>query len=433
MNKAIRKKVFDFYVTHKELCDHNYELAEDKCIDELYEDVADECTKKILLAKTSIIILTANKYERNILHKKYHEMKSEKICRMDIELSTACQRFKRLYAYWFKWENYSILHIHTNVTGSNTIGGSSDVMRWVLSNPYLFPRIVISFGICFGTKESNSELGDVIISRKIYPYFVGVKVDGQNFNVVDDNSFAVNDVLFNKITNLVNNNKFNDLDFKVNFKNYITGEAVVSSASFRKKIIDITTQEVFAGDMESYGLFKECISYPYNIPCIVIKSICDWGIEKNFDPKDIKILSEFKETLSDYFAKNVSDKELKEKISSLKDRIQAYSAGCAFDVLNVFIRNKVMDISVLEIIRNWIRNFQGAATSCKEIRGVILENIKNLNIGLTVTDQYTHICIKILEDEGLIKCDRDCNIDFCKNNACPVQNNNVSIDILRWR
>ncbi len=67
---------------------------------------------------------------------------------------------------------------------------------------------------------------------------------------------------------MINNNKFNKMPFSVKFKNYITGEAVVSSSEWRKKIVDTTTQEIYAGDMEGYGLFKECNNTGYEIPCL---------------------------------------------------------------------------------------------------------------------------------------------------------------------
>lgn len=40
--------------------------------------------------------------------------------------------------------------------------------------------------------------------------------------------------------------------------------------------------------MEGYGLFKECSTIPNLVPCLIVKSICDWRAMKNFDPKPIK-------------------------------------------------------------------------------------------------------------------------------------------------
>ena len=352
-----------------------------------------------------------------------------KIRRMEIELPTACQRFKKAYAYWFEWGNYKVLNIHANVTGSYTIGGAADIVRWVLANEYLLPTSIVSFGVCFGTKEADNEIGDVVISRKVYPYFIGVKADGKRLPVVDDNAFVINDKLDNKIRNLNNNNKLNKFPFNVQFKNYITGEAVVSSKFYRDKFVSITTQEIIAGDMEGYGLFKECMSAPYNIPCMVIKSICDWGMEKNFNEKDANVLSQFNAVLSTYNVES-SDEDTKALLKTLKDRLQAYAANCAFDVLDVIIKNDILDVSIFNNIKAWISNYHGLATTCKTIREELMEIIIRHNLGLSISDSYLHKCLMILEKKGLIRCESKCRLEQDGKEKCVIAERNASIDII---
>lgn len=429
--KNTREKVFEFYARHATSCDRSYTTAEDENINMLYHDIKDKSGQNSLFAKTSIIILTANKYERNILHKKVYELNGNPIQRMEIELFTACQRFKKAYAYWFEWNNYSILNIHANVTGSYTIGGSADIIRWVLLNEYLFPTAIISFGICFGTMPLKSELGDVVISRKVYPYFIGAKVNGERLSVVDDNAFLLTDSMDNRIHDLDNSNQLNKFDFKVRIKNYITGEAVVSSKTFRDKFVNVTTQEIYAGDMEGYGLFKECTSYPYNVPCVIIKSICDWADEKNFNINDEKILTEFK---TSFYKHNIEiDIDEKKLLGTLKDRLQAYSASCAFEVLKVIIQNQVVDEGILDINRTWIATFHGEATTCMQVRSIVLKTIQTSNLGLTVSDSFIHRCLTILEDEGVIKCDSACKLNQNGNDICLVPELRASIDIIKER
>lgn len=427
--KNARERVFEFYAKHANACDCSYTTAEDENINMLYQDIKDKCGQSSLFAKTSIVILTANKYERNILHKKVYESEKNLIQRMEIELFTACQRFKQAYAYWFMWNNYSILNIHANVTGSYTIGGSADIIRWVLLNEYLFPTAIISFGICFGTMLSNSELGDVVISRKVYPYFIGAKLNGERLSVVDDNAFLLNDSMDNRILDLNNSNQLNKFDFKVRLKNYITGEAVVNSKAFRDKFVSITTQEIYAGDMEGYGLFKECTSYPYNVPCVIIKSICDWADEKNFNINDEKILTEFQTS----FYKHNPENDINEKklLETLKDRLQAYSVSCAFEVLKIIIQNQVVNEGMLDIIRKWIANFHGKATTCRQVRSIVLTKMQTSNLGLTVSDSFIHRCLTILEDEGVIKCDPACKLNQKGNDKCLVPELMASIDIIK--
>lgn len=428
-NEAIRECVYNFYAKNRKLCDACYIEAEDENIDQLYVDENELYIQNTLLAQTAVVVLTANKYERNILHKKAFKLQTRKIRRMEIELPTACQRFKKTYAYWFEWGDYKVLNIHANVTGSYTIGGAADIIRWVLANEYLLPTSIVSFGVCFGTKESDNELGDVVISRKVYPYFIGVKADGKKLPVVDDNAFTINDKLDNKIRNLNNNNKLNKFRFNVLFKNYITGEAVVSSKFYRDKFVSITTQEIIAGDMEGYGLFKECMSAPYNIPCMVIKSICDWGMEKNFNEKDANVLSQFNTVLSTYNVE-CSDEDMKALLKTLKDRLQAYASNCAFDVLDVIIKNDILDMSVFDNIKAWIGNYHGVATTCKTIREELIGIVNRHGLGFSISDSYLHKCLIILEKEGLIRCESKCRLEQDGNEKCILAERNASIDII---
>lgn len=426
--KTTRENVFEFYATHTASCDQSYALTEDKNIHKLYSEVDDKCDQNTLFTKTSIVILTANKYERNILHKKIYEQSRNKIKKMEIELFTACERFKKAYAYWFEVSGYCILNIHANVTGSYTIGGSADIVRWVLSNKYLFPTAIISFGICFGTRPDTNELGDVVISRKVYPYFIGAKINGEGVSVVDDNAFHISDSLDNRILELENNNILKFDHFTVCFKNYITGEAVISSETFRDKFVNITTQVIYAGDMEGYGLFKECTSYPHSVPCLIIKSICDWADEKNFDVNDKKILSEFRAKFCEHNPEiNINERKI---LRTLKDRLQAYSASCAFDVLNVIIQNEVAEKAMLDNIRAWIKSFHGSATSCEKIREKILNRVAKFNLGFAVSESFIHRCLIILENEEILKCDMTCRQGQNEEDKCLVPELKASIDII---
>lgn len=432
MNKVkiwkIRENVFNSYVKNMDVCDSCYYDAEDENIDEIYDNIDDIININTLFAKTSIILLTANKYEKNILHKRIRTYNSNKIKRIRVKLFTACERYNELYAYWFEFSNYSILHIHSNVTGAYTIGGSADIVRWVLANPYLFPNIIISFGVCFGTKENKCKLGDVIISKKVYPYFIGAKIKGEELDVVDDNAFSINSMLLNKINSLFENNKFNNLNFKVYFNNYITGEAVVSSYDVRDKFVRTTTQEILAGDMEGYGLFKECKGDNYNIPCMIIKSICDWGAEKNFDSNDSEVIQQLNETIKKYSLKKSCINET-EIIGTLKQRLQAYSASNAFEILRIMLENDLFDISLLGELKKWLQGHTGIATSCMTIKKTLCEIPNYKNMGFRFSDKFVHRCLMILEDEGAIECLQLCNKENNSDDICLTQLGDASIRI----
>lgn len=424
--ESVQKKIFGFYAQKVQECNQAYSVANDEKIINLYTPVNGENNKNTLLTKTSIVLLTANKYERNSLHKRIFESTNRKIKQFKIDLLTACEQFNEVYAYSFDWNNNTFLHIHANVTGSYTIGGSADVVRWIRSNNYLFPKLIISFGICFGTDSNGYKIGDVIISDKIYPYFIGAKINkdkntGEDkLTVVDDNAFRIGSKMYNRINNLLNNNLFKKLPFDVDMKSYITGEAVVSSQKARTVFDGITTQKTPVGEMEGYGVFKECNCSDFKIPCLILKSICDWAVEKNFDLEDENTLRLFKE-MYNASNENIGDEEVKQLLGSLKDRLQAYSASCAFSTLEIIMNTCEKDISLFGELRTWMLRYNGAAITCKEIIDKATAMSQSLNIRCKPLDRFVHRSIMILvnEDEDKrIECKAICDTkkDECHGN-----------------
>lgn len=416
LSEKITDNVFQFYADNKKICDKWYNLAEDSNIDKIYDDI-DEITKKELFSQTAIVVLTANKYENNVLHQKIYQLnkKQKKIHKMKINLATPCDKYSEAFAYWFEWNDYSVLHINANVTGSYTIGGSADIVKWVINNPYLFPSAIISLGIAFGANEDKNGLGDVVISEKIYPYFVGAKINDEALSIVDDNAFEIGSE-FNRIKNLTTENKFRRLEkrlrIKISLGNYLTGEAVVSSQKARDAFLHITTQEIKAGDMEGYGLFKECKDKNVLIPCLTIKSICDWGVAKNFNEKNNKALSKFKEVVSEKLDEKDKAKLRHENyielLRTLKDRIQAVASSYAFETLNAIIIEKALDNSLIYSLKEWIKGFNGTTTSCDKLKNKAINELKLKGGGVSLTNEYIHSCVLVLYNEGYIKCEKDC-------------------------
>lgn len=411
-NNAIRKMVFKWYSEHKSSCDDDYSNAIDPNFSSIYEDVSSEEEKNLLFAKTDILILTANKYERNILHYQSNKENNKKIKRISIKLDTAIDFLCNVKAYSFYLNGYSVLNIHSRVTGAYTNGGAADVIRYVLNNNYLYPISVISFGICFGADENGDfNLGDAIISKKVYPYFIGAKVKGEQLKVSDDNVLITDDKLAEKIEEHIRNNVLNrdGLEFAVGFGNYITGEAVVSSREFRKKCKDITKQEILAGDMEAYGVYKECKTPPYSIPCLVLKSICDWGVEKNFDIHDNDVIFDYGTIVlgcKDQWDIDKRRNEIINSISSLMDRLQAHAAKNSFEVLKALTNHSTFNYSSYSRIKSLIEkkrdctNFEGEPLDDSWISDIINNILSEYNV--ICSDEYAISIATLLSMEGLI-------------------------------
>lgn len=399
----LKEEICQFYLNHKTKCDIHYNNAESKDIGKIYENVTDDITIQNLFSRVAIVVLTANKYEKNVLHHYIFHSQKTKLKKIEIELFPQKISKEETYAYWFEWHDYVVLHIEAQKTGSYTMGGSADIVRYVVENKYIIPMAFISFGICFGTNEGKYSIGDVIISKKIYPYFIGAKINDRGYFVSDDNMFTVNSKLSAKIKSAIDQNVFKALNNDVFFDNYITGEAVVSNKRARDEFVKITKQEIIAGEMEGYGLFKECNGSSFSIPCLIIKSICDWAVIKNFDTKNI-------------FAKlSIENKNvtMQEQVS-LKDRLQAYAAFQAYSVLNILLSKHIFENSIYKQIIDYIKNVRGRVvlgnSIAKETQLAVKKCIKTQ---MDCDDFVNSIIMNLINDKVITGEDCDFSMKAC--------------------
>ena len=342
----IEKKVCDQYYENRKECNRLFHIAESDLFQNIYEIIIDPEIINELFTKTAIVITTANKYEKNILHANYYNETQSKIFKIMLQLSPERENEKTTFAYCFEWCGYQVLHIEAQKTGSYTMGGSADIIRFIVDSQLLYPSVIISFGVCFGNYEGDNNIGDVIISRKVYPYFVGSKIRENDYFINDDNIFSVDDTLQAKIDDLSKNNYFNALCCDVFFDYYMTGEAVVSNKRIRDLFLKSvpTNSKILAGEMEGYGLFKECCGHNHKIDCLIIKSICDWGAMKNID---LKFAREY------YESKNYNVPQ--EEIKTIKDRLQSFATDKAYDVLKVLLSCQIFDFSYYKEIMDYIK------------------------------------------------------------------------------
>lgn len=303
------------------------------------------------LLRVSIVILTANFFECEILNYNIFKCNKTKIEKLKDGINIFPQKeFRRTDAYLMNINGYSILHLHAPETGSNTPCGSTDLVRYVTNNKFLYPSYIISFGICYGINPKKQKLGNTIIANRIYPCSIGIKINDNSWQIKHDeyilNLQEKDTKLYYNIQNVISgiqNNTPNVTFHKVDIGNMLTGEAVVSNERFKIESIEKAHGcKILGGEMEGYGMAKECIYYS-NISCLIIKAICDWGACKNID---------------DYL-----DPDLPEKTKiDCKGKIQAYTAYCAYTVLNklfqekVFSSNNILETVEKDIINNYYDN-----------------------------------------------------------------------------
>ncbi len=378
----VKKSLNDFYQLHKEECDKNYSDATNRNKLQIYKEIEDNNSVNSFFIKTDVVILTANFFEKNILHLNAVNESKQEIMHYIINSCDNPQRPLNINIYFFRMGNFHVLHMEAKQTGSYSMGGSADLIRFVMRNKYCFPSVIISYGICFGNDYHKQELGDTIIANKLYPYFMSAKVKEKYFFVKDSNIFDITPQLDTKIQYLIGKGELSENN-RIFYGNMVTGEAVISNEIMKDIFIRAATnQPVLGGEMEGYGLFKECQGFECLVPCLLVKSICDWGAYKNIE-------------------------EDPDADSNLKDKLQAYAAKQAYKVLSILLQKSstIFELSIYGQIKHFIFN-----TSIKEgeiINRALLEKLLREDIKTSKKDMdISLLCAKILNElskEGVIK------------------------------
>lgn len=418
VNDEIKENVCDFFRENAKECIDILLKADDPQISKIYQKVNEQAIRNYF-ADANILLLTANKYEANILHQSIYEKQNKqdkRIAKIELHFSNSIY-----YFYFFDWGRYKVAHAVANSTGSNTIGGAEDMIRISFRYKEFQPLAVISFGICFGINHKKQRLGDVIISDKVYSYGEGLKIKGQKLEIIDDNNFIVVDSLRQSLKRLRDENVLSNVE-RVFIGNYITGEAVMSNEAFKQKIVkSVTTNEVLGGEMEGYGMFKECMQYgrtgngQVKLPCVIIKAICDWGAQKNDFlntlnpehsgrkiPQDehIDIISNFSDiehyyiTLGKKFDKRVGIDEVEEII---KNSIQAYAAKRSFVICDRIFgsENCVFGRTTYDRICSYVKDYNSDSHSQNIHRSTLMEYAESiLNIQHEETEELIQMLIK---------------------------------------
>lgn len=366
----------------------------------------ENCIFDSLFPLVSLVVITANKIECDSLNYIISNQNKNALLRRKHSLPIfEGNDLAAPDAYIIKLYSSYILHLNAYETGSNTPGGSTDLVRFISKNSFLHPRCIISFGICYGRDPNSQDIGDVLIPRKLYPWSIGQKITGNTFNIKNDNfnlwleeKFSESGIysILNDFCNgedgrvidyslyLKNKQKGgrrnNNFSIKVAWGNMSTGEAVISSSKAKEMIRkSLNNEKELGGEMEGYGIAKECIFYA-NLPCFIIKSICDWGECKNID--------------------EILEKENIPHPDKLKDKLQAYAAFCAGLTLLQLIneeKNKLLSLKLIEWMGNNKKN------RVKPYNYVNDENlIKNIKSYYKTDEITAHQILKLLVSENII-------------------------------
>ena len=363
----------------KDLMEHCFESIRNSNNERVFKDsiiTMDDQLFDTHFLFVSNVILTANKVECDSLNYIISKIDGTNLKRRKHYLQIIPNyNVGSANAYLFKYKKYYLLHINAYETGSNTPGGSADIVRFISNHPLLKPSSIISFGVCYGRTPASQHIGDVIIPQKLYPWSIGQKIVDKKLTIKHDNFNLWLFDLFNDsaiypilkdfcdgedgktICGSIklkdgNKNKKYSFNVKTTMGNISTGEAVISSKDAKRIIPDANNIfKELGGEMEGYGIAKECVYYAH-IPCFIIKSICDWGVLKNITP---------------YIENNGC-----EVPAFLKDKLQVYASFCAGIVLFQLLSQESEKIIKLKVYDDFLNNkdgkdfFQGIAYYTKQ-------------------------------------------------------------------
>ena len=229
---------------------------------ENYVSLEDKYIKRILPI-CKLLIITANPIERAVLH---HKVTDSGSC---VLIRSICNTTA---FYVFKWGKYWVVHIHQGDTGAEKDLGTSIAINEALK--YFTPNVIISLGVAFGIDYNIQHIGNVLVSRRLFPYSDN-KRDEDKVKPARSQDKTIDDWLHVRLQNTIG---FMD---DVTYGDILSGGSVMSSCEEKDRICAGYTEEDFiiGGEMEGNAVFQ--CTKRMGIPGVVIKGICDFGIIKN--------------------------------------------------------------------------------------------------------------------------------------------------------
>lgn len=315
-----------------------------------------------ILGYRTVLVLTANSVEQNILTRKLYDEQCagavNKVQLSEISIKGFVYQFANV-------GNVRIVHLHTKRTSSYPDGGSADAVIKALK--WFHPELVVSLGVAFGIDSEKQNIGDVLLSSAIIPYDIFNKdTDGmiklRNRDIMYTHD-ALNawDVLIRTPDFSLDENRYSlirrELEFKWHYGALLSGGSVLSNEKKKRALLkaaeDCGEENVIGGEMEGVGVYSECKKA--DIPCIVIKGICDWGAEKNSWETIINFVNKQQQGNSPRPGTCPSNEDV-------KNCVQAYAMDHATEALFRLLR---FDSEFLDMYSSTEKHGKGIVDACK--------------------------------------------------------------------
>ncbi len=341
MESEVLEEICRFYESNKDWLTDYSDYASKFCT-ELVERKLSLGELNSKLEDYTVLILTANSIEQNILTRKLYKETNANVTNKD----KLCEIYADGCVYQFATvRNVKIVHMHPNRPSSFTAGGSANAVRSALER--FRPKLVVSLGVAFGIDPKRQYFGNVLLSSAVIPYDVFNKDKDGVITLRPEDKFPTHEAL-NAWNVLMRNPNFSlekqeedrlsligkKLNFEWQFGTMLSGGSVLSNDDKKQALLlatkKIGEEDIIGGEMEGVGVYFEC-KKP-DIPCIVIKGICDWGAEKNSWDTAIRIVNQ-KQHVEDTLQSNEYPTN-----DQIKDCVQAYAMDHAAEALFRLLR-----------------------------------------------------------------------------------------------
>ena len=197
-----------------------------------------------------------------------------------LELQIALEKLETLgpvvpvvgnFSYLTMTINSLLVYVVKCQMGQGGSGGS--ILTLQESIRLLTPDFVIMCGVAWGADKSEQQIGDLIVSHKIWDYDLE--------KIMSDGTIQPRGTISSSSPRLVQMFEVagaNIKKFKLNFGLIASGSKLLNN-KFEVNKLKKLQPELIGGDMESAGMASVC--FREKIDCIMVKGICDWGYDKD--------------------------------------------------------------------------------------------------------------------------------------------------------
>jgi nucleoside phosphorylase len=179
------------------------------------------------------------------------------------------------YVEYFRSDIGRVYHVRTS-SGSGGASGAFIMGKNAIES--LDPEYVISVGICFGLREEKQKIGDIVVADHVHDY------ERFRLSPTKPEDRGATREAAPVLLSRVRANLAIWQGASVHVGTVVSGEKLVDDANFRDFLRSLSPPPI-AGEMEAWGLSAVC--HETRKKFIMVKGICDWGMDKTSDRQDI--------------------------------------------------------------------------------------------------------------------------------------------------